>query len=247
MLSSLPYGSSSLTQDKIPVSISNNDRNRNNAPIYEVSPRYPPDVLAISNTFFFSPWRFCIVFLVLSSDLWHAIRKQKRRLQLMIRSHAVTVWKLLHQNVVLLLVAILIVSWKQGVVTFSGPVNKLAYRSLSTLLVSRCLAVSIILVSEKGDGHISWISRNKSGIGYHQVNMGANEGTVTKIRADEESDKQCSFFVSFWPNNQSRGGGRLVTAFQSERLVFKFTREQVEVLIEWVCQTSTSVKIVIKD
>lgn len=141
-----------------------------------------------------------------------------------------------------------IVSWKQGVVTFSGPINKLAYSSLSTLLVSRCLAVSIILISEKGDGHISWISRNnKSGIGYHQVNMGANEGTVTKIRADEESDKQCSFFVSFWPNNQSRGGGRLVTAFQSERLVFKFTGEQVEVLIKWVCQTSTSVKIVIKD
>lgn len=53
MLSSLPYGSSSLTQDKIPVSISNNDHNRNNAPICEVSPRYPLDVLAISNTFFF--------------------------------------------------------------------------------------------------------------------------------------------------------------------------------------------------
>ena len=53
MLSSLPYGSSSLTQDKIPVSIPNSDHNRNNAPIYEVTPRYPLDVLAISNTFFF--------------------------------------------------------------------------------------------------------------------------------------------------------------------------------------------------
>lgn len=40
MLTSQPYGSSSLTQSKIPLYIPCHDPNRNNAPIYEVYPRY---------------------------------------------------------------------------------------------------------------------------------------------------------------------------------------------------------------
>ena len=88
MLTSQPYGSSSLTQGKIPLYIPCYDHNTNNTPIYEVYPRY---------TLFF--WKICILFLALSLDLYNAIKKKKKKkTEKKATTHVVTMPKQSHQK-----------------------------------------------------------------------------------------------------------------------------------------------------